>query len=118
MQPPSRILATSLSRIATSSPRSLHRTTPLNPALQGGTNSGVTPNASQNSRRVLAVRLDLSSAAAPRLASSTARAAAPSTAALKAEPVMAGRFRNARIAAISGLLQVNLPTLFPTGVHR
>src|SRR5256885_17221401 len=83
MHPPSRILATSLSRMATSSPRSLHLTTPLKVALQGGTNSGVTPNASQKTRRVVSFRLDLSRASAARVAKDTARPAADSTSARK-----------------------------------
>src|SRR5690349_17729731 len=117
MQPPSRILATSRSRMATSSPRSLHRTTPRKLALHAGTNSGVTPNASQKMRRLLAVRPDLSSASAARPANDTALPAAASTAALNAGAVTVGGPRNALIAAMSELLQVSLPTLFPAGVH-
>src|SRR5262249_2503833 len=118
MHPPSRILAASLNRMATSSPRSRHRTTPLSVARQGGTNSGVTPNASQKMRRVLLFRLDLSRAFEARVAKETARPAADSTAAFSIGAVTVGFPRNARIAASSALLQVNFPTLLPLGVQR
>src|SRR5262245_3672946 len=117
MHPPSMIFAASRSRIATSSPRSRHFTTPLRVLRQAGTNSGVTPNAAQNAAREAAVRLGLSNVAAAVLINESTAPADVSTAARR---VAGGMDIWSRFSTLvcSASLQVKLPTCVPVGVQR